>query len=715
MGGITGKYSRSPFTLVNEEKNYAYALMQEGIPVTDDDENAGRLQLLHQFRRGNQLFGNYGTPNDGFLIQEALSPADNFKITGGGPSNTDIEAAGRFFMRGHQCVLMHDVDYYNDLSDISKQSIHPRITRVYWNGATHTVVEDSAANWVATELVGRYVRIDGVNYTITSNGTASFEISGNHTAAISNLDYYILLLSIPGGARADGVYLNVYVDEYDENDDSTIEKQIGGVAVVAQLRAKIIQTLFVRQDVTTHGELVDYVDSDGNQHYVFKLATIARTATASITTAIITNHAPTIGFTSIGLDHMTPLHASAQSPAAATVAVSPGVALTGAGTSIITFAGGNSPTIPGQAVNERYDALVLQNGGTLALVAGTPGAPSAAKPLFTGVPIAFIKVDEDPAVITDADITDARCLFTQGLVAIADLAAATAVASADLIGIVQGGVPKKITVANAGLTWPYPPHHIHGLIMSPYSYDEDGSILISSGGARDSTNVDNMDFSGIIKQVGVAWAVGDTSGGLDALPLQSNTLYAVWLIKRSDTGVVDALVSTSFTAPTMPADYDLKRLIGAFKTDGNTDIVPFRQSGDQFEYVGNTGTAPPTDINDDAMTENTWKTGTLISVPPHCRAHILGYLENVTVTTQGWGRLFIRSRPSDALQSWPVQSVKAFAIIAMSAPFDEVAARGSLMVNSAQQVDYACSQGDGDATVYITVLGFEMLTRRDPQ
>lgn len=419
MGGFSGKYSRNPFATFEEEKNYAFPLMQEGIPVTDDDENAGRLQLLHQFRRGNQLFGNYGTPNDGFRVQEATSTANNFKLTGGGPSNTDIEAAGRFFMRGLQCVLMHDTDYYNTLSDVAEQSIHPRITRVYLNGG-NTVVEDSAANWVATELVGRSVRIAGVDYAITSNGLDSFEISGDHTAAISNLDYYILLLSTPGGARADGVYLNVYVDEYDENDDSTIEKQIGGVAVVAQLRAKIIQTLFVRQNVTTHGELVDYVDSDGNQHYVFKLATIARTATANITTAMITDHVLTIGFTNIdqsqiGVLKVVPTLAGANN----TVYVQEGSFTSIVGDSIITYAGGaylsTFPTVT--AANERWDLLTISDAGVITRIAGTESTPigTAVKPDLPGTstPLAYIYVDESTTVVIDeADIFDARPIIS---------------------------------------------------------------------------------------------------------------------------------------------------------------------------------------------------------------------------------------------------------------------------------------------------------------
>jgi hypothetical protein len=37
----------------------------------------------------------------------------------------------------------------------------------------------------------------------------------------------------------------------------------------------------------------------------------------------------------------------------------------------------------------------------------------------------------------------------------------------------------------------------------------------------------------------------------------------MWLIKRPDTLVVDVLFSASFSAPTMPANYTLKRYIGA--------------------------------------------------------------------------------------------------------------------------------------------------------
>ena len=101
------------------------------------------------------------------------------------------------------------------------------------------------------------------------------------------------------------------------------------------------------------------------------------------------------------------------------------------------------------------------------------------------------------------------------------------------------------------------------------------------------------------KQSDVAWAVGGTTGtpagGLDTGAVGNNDYY-VWLIARSDTGVVDALYSLSSTAPTMPANYDFKRLIGWMKRVGGT-IVAFHTyeiEGGGLEMVWD---VPTLDVN----------------------------------------------------------------------------------------------------------------------
>jgi hypothetical protein len=88
--------------------------------------------------------------------------------------------------------------------------------------------------------------------------------------------------------------------------------------------------------------------------------------------------------------------------------------------------------------------------------------------------------------------------------------------------------------------------------------------------------------SGLTKRLDAAWAVGTNQGGLDTGSIADGT-YHVWLIRRSDTGVVDVLFSTSVSSPTMPSNYDQKRRIGAIMRASGT-IRPFRQEGDWFVH-----------------------------------------------------------------------------------------------------------------------------------
>jgi hypothetical protein len=254
------------------------------------------------------------------------------------------------------------------------------------------------------------------------------------------------------------------------------------------------------------------------------------------------------------------------------------------------------------------------------------------------------------------------------------LPVATTINDPDLMLITQSGTSKQIAFED----FPMPTNYIGGLICS-MDADSDNDVNITAGSCRDDGDAANLRLaSEITKQIDAAWAVGDDQGGLDTGSVAVSTLYAVWLIKRSDTGVVDALFSTSFTSPTMPTNYDLKRLIGAVKTDGTSDIIPFLQSGDEFTYLGNTDTFPPRDIDDSSITDDTWEQGTL-SVPPLCRAHLSGQLVNTSSTTSIDGNLYIRARPPT---SWPITAnAYRFLLQRTASNFDDMAALGSIMVD----------------------------------
>lgn len=129
----------------------------------------------------------------------------------------------------------------------------------------------------------------------------------------------------------------------------------------------------------------------------------------------------------------------------------------------------------------------------------------------------------------------------------------------------------------------FPAGFLYGLTLSNNGSDGTNDIDIATGKATDATNaVDMVLASALTKRTDAAWAVGTGNGGLDTGAVGNNT-YHVWLIKRSDTGVVDALFSLSASAPTMPASYDYKRRIGSIVRTGGA-IKAFIQDGDKFMW-----------------------------------------------------------------------------------------------------------------------------------
>lgn len=127
---------------------------------------------------------------------------------------------------------------------------------------------------------------------------------------------------------------------------------------------------------------------------------------------------------------------------------------------------------------------------------------------------------------------------------------------------------------------------LYGLTLANTPSDTTNGIDIAAGYAAsdDPTAPIVMALSSLLtKKLNSAWAVGSGNGGLDTGSI-ANTTYHVWLIQRSDTGVVDALFSTSATAPTMPTNYDRKRRIGSI-VRVSAAIKLFTQNGDDFSWI----------------------------------------------------------------------------------------------------------------------------------
>ena len=143
------------------------------------------------------------------------------------------------------------------------------------------------------------------------------------------------------------------------------------------------------------------------------------------------------------------------------------------------------------------------------------------------------------------------------------------------------------------------PNYLSGLTLSNDAADLAHDIQIAPGLASDAANVVNINLaSALIKRLDATWAAGTGAGGLDIGAWAANTWYHVWLMRHFDTGAVDVCFSLSNTAPTtlptagaiIPAAYNSQvRRLGAIKTDGNKDLLRFRQYGDHFMMQNSSG------------------------------------------------------------------------------------------------------------------------------
>ena len=280
---------------------------------------------------------------------------------------------------------------------------------------------------------------------------------------------------------------------------------------------------------------------------------------------------------------------------------------------------------------------------------------------------------------------------------------ATAVASQQSI---KAYVDTEVAGASGGL----PTDFIGGLQLSNDA-DGDHDVNITAGSARDDADAaDIILASEITKQIDASWSVGDDAGGMDTGSVGATLLYAVWLIRRSDTGVEDALFSLSFTSPTMPASYDEKRLIGAVKTDGSNNIIAFTHIGNYFRYTGDV----IGDLGDATITHGSYETGTIPSVPPSCLAHLYVMVSNPTSTGNEDWRLTLRTAGAADSHSGNHEGVIRIDSGTGITAANRMGVMAEVLVDSSQQVDYAANEITGSTAVLIETVGFWMLTRDMP-
>lgn len=230
-------------------------------------------------------------------------------------------------------------------------------------------------------------------------------------------------------------------------------------------------------------------------------------------------------------------------------------------------------------------------------------------------------------------------------------------------------------------------------------------IRVAAGNAFSADGLLQMANPAIINKGQGTFVEGDGNGGLDTGAIADDTLYAVHAIAKAATGQFDILLSLSFTAPTMPAGFDRRRLIAAINM-GTSDFLGILQTGNYFLITG----LWPQNVDDATSSNKVYKVATLSSCPPDCRADIRGNMKN-NADTGETGRIYIqRNGLADQLAA----DATAFSGHQINgAAFRQNFYSGLVLVDENQMIEWAITRGAGSCEVDIFVAGYEMDTRNE--
>jgi len=253
--------------------------------------------------------------------------------------------------------------------------------------------------------------------------------------------------------------------------------------------------------------------------------------------------------------------------------------------------------------------------------------------------------------------------------------------------LTTGAVP----TSNQGALW--------GLILANNVSTPNTDLDIAPGQCMDDTNTDLMVIpSGLTKRLSSTWAVGTGNGASDTGTIPTSGTVHVFVIKRTDTGVVDIFTSTSLT-PTLPTGYSLKRRIGSLITDTSAHLLAFTQYADEF-YLN----TPILDVN--VTNPGTALVTRTLSVPAGFKVKALmnGHLSNGSST-----QVLAYIKSPDLPDLAPSVTTSPLATLVTennSATANYAGCPIFVMTNASAQIDTRLSVTGANVTLKIATLGW---------
>lgn len=221
------------------------------------------------------------------------------------------------------------------------------------------------------------------------------------------------------------------------------------------------------------------------------------------------------------------------------------------------------------------------------------------------------------------------------------------------------------------------------------------TMTTAAGTAADSTNVDMLTLASSIAKTTAAWAVGTATGGLDTGTIANSTWYHFHVIKRTDTAVVDVLISLSATAPTMPTNYTERRRIGSGLTTGGGNWTSFTQDGDYFRLAASVLDVNTTNPGTAAVTATLGSVPTGVNVFANVNVNIfLGTTANILIHL------------SDLAANDEAPSQSAAPLAMNSGSTNNEGFNVSIRTNTSAQIRYRLSASGAADVMRIATLGW---------
>jgi hypothetical protein len=230
----------------------------------------------------------------------------------------------------------------------------------------------------------------------------------------------------------------------------------------------------------------------------------------------------------------------------------------------------------------------------------------------------------------------------------------------------------------------YPQGYIFGLGIA---FASTTTITLDLGAARDSTDALNINLA--TNQTINCATTG--ANGLDTGSLGDSHIYAVYVI--SGTSGTAGLASLSYSSPTMPSGYTVRRYVGSFATTAAGAIMSFIQqaSGNVRTYIYDTTNTNTRVLNAGTATSFTGVSCTAVIPPTSQQALLsLSFIGNARADE-------LTLRPTSSSSTTPT-TVYNTSGISGSDPFIILATQ---CLNSSQSFDYECSSSSDSATIYV--------------